>query len=428
MKKLILILIACISFSAVYAQKSKVVATYNYLRHQEYKKAKLSIDKAIVHPKTMNSAKTWWYNGQTYHKIVEMCMYNNDQAYCTLAPNAADIALDSYIKALVLNFTDEKWHSLDIVNKEADAQVFGKLLQDKKNVDNYEITGDVLMTRFPALANIFVNKGVKELNVGNIESSKDAFESFEKSLFLSGLMKVDTLIYYYTAIAASRAEMYDESINYFKKVIEFDKFNFGEGDTTRVTIINGLSAVYLSNADTAKYIRTLKDGIEKYPNLTDHLVTKLINYYLDNNMSEEALNYLSIAIERTPNNHTYYLAQGSLFDKLEKFNEAEASYKKAIEIKPDFFDANYNLGAIYYNKGGVLFNSLSDIPINKQKLYDKTLLQAQEQFKIAKTYLEKAHEVNETDFDTMTSLVEVYVRLKMYDKSKEMKANIEGLK
>jgi len=425
MKKLILILIACISFSAIYAQKSKVVATYNYLRHQEYKKAKQSIDKATVHPKTMNSAKTWWYNGQTYHKIVEMCMYNNEQEYCDLEPNAANIALDSYIKALMLNFTDEKWHSLDIMNNETDAKVFGKLLQDRKNVDNYEITGDILMTRFPALANIFVNKGVKELNIGSVDGSKEAFESFEKSLFLSGLMKIDTLIYYYTAIAANRAKMYDESIDYYNKVIDLD---FGDSDTMRVTILNGLATSYLSNTDTAKYIETLKNGIEKYPNLTDHLVTKLINYYLDNKMSEEALAYLEIAIARTPNNHTYYLAQGSLYDKLEKFDKAEESYKKALKIKPDFFDANYNLGAIYYNKGGVLFNSLSDIPINKQKLYDKTLLQAQDQFKTAKSYLEKAYEINATDFDTMTSLVEVYVRLKMYDKSKEMKAKIEELK
>ena len=26
-------------------------------------------------------------------------------------------------------------------------------------------------------------------------------------------------------------------------------------------------------------------------------------------------------------------------------------YKKAIELKPDYFDANYNLGALYFNEG-----------------------------------------------------------------------------
>ncbi len=418
-------MIACLSLSGVYAQKSKVVATYNYLRNNEYKKAKVAIDKATKNPKTSNNAKTWWYNGRTYHSLNDMCMYQNDNEYCELAPDAANIALDSYIKALLLNMKDEKWHSLDIINNETDAKVFFKLLQDKKNIKDYEITGDILVSRFPALANVFVNKGVKELNDEKGGTDKMAVESFETSLFLSGLMKIDTPIYYYTAIAAERAKMYDKAIDYFKKVIDF---GYGKNDTVKISMYDGLASCYESNGDTALFIETLKKGIEKYPAVSNSLVPKLINYYLINDMSTEALEYLDIAIERTPDNFTYLFAQGSLYDKLKQYDKAEESYKKALEIKPDYFDANYNLGAIYFNKAVELFNSLSDIPIDKQKLYDKTLEDAKAQLRVAQPYLEKALEINDKDIDTITSLNELYVRLNMYDKSKEMKAKLDELK
>ena len=425
MKKLVLILISIFTLSAVYGQNPKVVATFNYLKSQQYKKAKEAIDQATMHEKTMNSAKTWWYNGQTYHAINDMCMYQNDQSYCELAPDAATIALNSFIKALVLNLSDPKWHSLDILNNDADAQVFFRLIQDKKNIDNYEITGDILMKRFPPLANVFVNKGVKEYQAeNNVELNKEAVKSFETSLFLSGLMKIDTTIYYYTGLAAERVGMWDKAVEYYEKSIEL---NYGKDDEEKVAVYYGLARGDLMLGDTATYIDYLKKGIEKFPDASNPLVTELINYYLENEMTKEALAYLEIAIQRVPDNYSYYYAQGSLHDKMGEFEKAESSYKKSLELDPNYFDSNYNLGAIYYNSAVSYFNAANDIPPDKQKEYELMIEKAKNELKKALPYLEKAHEIKADDIVTMQSLKEIYVRLQMYDKSKEMKQKLEAL-
>ncbi|NLO50891.1 MAG: hypothetical protein GX103_07000 [Bacteroidales bacterium] len=66
MKKFAVLLITVMAFSGVYAQSNNVVASFNYLNRGKLDKAKEAIDKAAVHSKTMNDAKTWFYYGNVY--------------------------------------------------------------------------------------------------------------------------------------------------------------------------------------------------------------------------------------------------------------------------------------------------------------------------------------------------------------------------
>ena len=51
--------------------------------------------------------------------------------------------------------------------------------------------------------------------------------------------------------------------------------------------------------------------------------------------------------------------------------EAEKAYLKAIELKPDYFDAYYNLGALFFNKGVEVFEFANSIPRINSKLMKK---------------------------------------------------------
>lgn len=426
MRKGIVLIIACILAIGVNAQKNKVVSAINYLKYNELEKAKDAIDKAIEHEKTMNWEKAWWVKAKVYHAINDQCMYNEDQKYCELSPKAYDIALEAYLKAINLNFVDPKWHNLDILNKEADAKVFGNLMSDPKNINNWEIAQDIFMVRFPGLSNVFVNVGVKQFQSDNFAENEQAVESFEKSLFFSGMTgKVDTPLFYYTALAAAKAKQYDKAAEYFGLCT---KYEYGEDDDNKAYMYYGLAKNNLEIGDTVKYMESLKKGIDKYPDNNTTLVTELINYYLAEDMSQEALDYLSLAIKKVPDNHTFYFAQGSLYDKMERYSDAEKSYKKAIELKPDYFDANYNLGAIYYNKAVQLYSDASAIPPSEQKKYDAKIAEAKEQLKLAQPFLEKSLEINPEDINTLLSLKEIYARFQEYDKSKAMKEKIESLK
>ncbi|MEA3446509.1 MAG: tetratricopeptide repeat protein, partial [Bacteroidota bacterium] len=425
MRKLVIVLIACLSVISVNAQKNKVVSAINYLKYGELEKAKVAIDKATVHQKTLNWEKTWWVRGKVYQAINDQCMYNQDEKFCELSPDAPEITLQAFMKAINLNFKDEKWHNLDILNKESDVKVFAKLMQDPKNLNNWEIAQDILMNRFPGLANIFVNVGVKQFESKLEEENKIAVESFERSLFFSSMTgKIDTPLYYYTALAAQKSKQYEKAVEYFEQCT---KFEYGEDNDNKAYMFYGMAKNNMQLGDTVKYIESLKSGIEKYPDASSSLVTDLINYYLSKDMNQEALDYLEVAIQRSPNNHTYHFAQGSLFDKMGKFDEAKSSYLKSLKIKADFFDANYNLGAIFYNKGVEYFKEANILPLEKQKEFDALMEKVEEEFKLALPYLEKSHELDSKDVSTLVSLNEIYRRLKQYDKSKEISAEIDAL-
>ena len=124
-------------------------------------------------------------------------------------------------------------------------------------------------------------------------------------------------------------------------------------------------------------------------------------------------------------NSSYYFALGTLYDKLQKTEEATSSYLKAIEFKVDYFDAYYNLGALYYNKGVKQIDVANAVPSNQPDKYEIEKNKADVEFKKAIPYMEKAHEINAKDKFTMESLKTLYYRLKMLDKHAEI---IEQLK
>ena len=97
---------------------------------------------------------------------------------------------------------------------------------------------------------------------------------------------------------------------------------------------------------------------------------------------------------------------------------AEASYKKAIELKPDYFDALYNLGAMYHNNGVESLKKIEDITDNT--LYTEEKKKADLKFGEAVPYLEKCREIDAKDMNTMIMMRNCYIRLSMEEKYNEM--------
>ena len=415
MKKTTLIISLLFVYIVINAQPNKRVSAFNYLKYDELDKAKEAIDDACKHEKTISDPKTWWYAGQIYQGI------HVNKKFKSLDADALSKSLEAYKKAMVLNFKDPANQNLDL-NKEDDLVKFTLLLMNQKTtyVDD-EVVMDIIMNRFPALANIFVNKGVTEF-----KDSKDylaSLSSFENSLFLSSLSgKLDTPIIYYAALSADKAKEYDKAIKYYDLVT---KFGYGVDAKEKATMFYLKAKVQQAKGDTIKYVETLKKGIDKYQDGSASLVTELINHYLETKQGGQALNYLKIAIEKDPTNATYHFAQGSLYDTYyQNVDSASISYKKAIELKSDFFDAYYNLGALYYNSGAAIIEKANDE--KDLKKYDVLKKQADETFEKALPYLEKAYELNPEDNSTMQSLKTLYYRTGNMEKHDLIKAKLSG--
>ena len=145
------------------------------------------------------------------------------------------------------------------------------------------------------------------------------------------------------------------------------------------------------------------------------LIIEELNIYLEAKDFERAENNLKLAAEGDPTNEILWFSLGSVYDNLDKDDLAAEAYLKALELQPQYFDANYNLGAMYFNQAVQGTNEANDMwkprmskaESDKQKGLEDS---AKEMFNQAKPFLEAAHSENAQDIDTIRSLRDIYAR------------------
>ncbi len=417
MKRIFLVSIILFGLIAnMNAQPSKRASALNYLKYEELDKALEAINQATEHAKTKNDPRTWWYRGQIFQAI------HTSKEFKSLEENAASKSFDSYKKALLFNFKDPSFHTLDIANNPVDQIKFVKGLMDQSTryVDS-QIFMDIIMNRYPALANILVNKGVQQFQ--KEKKYKEALESFENSLFVSSMQgKIDTAVVYYAALSANKAEDYKKAKTYFKTIV---KVGYGATEKEKASMYYLYAKVYEKEGDTLNYEKTIKKGIEKYPNGSGSLVVELVNLYLGSGQQDKAIEYLQVAIDKDSTNANLHSALGSLYDThLKQPEKAIESYKKSIALDAKGFDANYNLGALYYNQGAELNDKANETDDNKK--YQALKKKSDAKFKEAIPFLEVAHQANEKDIPTMQSLKYLYYKVQDMPKHDAIKAKLTG--
>jgi tetratricopeptide (TPR) repeat protein len=392
MKKTILLIAFLISVAGAYAQKGKVASAQTLKDSQKLDKALEAINEAVdpnneKAENTINWPKTWEVHGDIYRAIYQ----SKDANIKKLADDPLQTALESYKKALEL---DEKG----------------------KNANAVKINLTLLISDF-------TDQAVKAFNENKYERALASFESIleieDLPLMQDNTAAVDTVIIFNAGLAAYNAEKYDEAVKYYK---EAAKYEYNGARTYEL-----IASSYINMQDTVQALTTLQKGFEKYPENSAILVL-MINIYLNSNKVDDAMKYLDLAIEQDPGNASFYFARGSLYDKIDKQDSAAMSYEKAIELKPDYFDAYYNLGAIYYNQGVKQVEIANVVPSSQPEKYEQEKNKADDEFKKAIPYMERASEINPEDTYSLESLKTLYYRLKMMDKFEEVNKKLEDLK
>lgn len=388
MKRLgLLLMMAAIGTTAA-AQSGKVVSATNFVKQKEFAKAKENIEMAIQHEKTKDQAKTWMVRGDVYMGIAE----SKDPNVKALSDKPVQTAMESYRKAMAL---DTK----------------GALQKQIKN----QLT-------FASLNGVVINAAI-EFN--DKEDYFSSLECFEISLEIDSIIepaKKDSAIIFNAGLVAEKGHVYNKAKYYYNKAIDIH-YNTGQ-------VFVMLANIEKTLGDTAAFLATLERGIEVAPDDSKAIMVELINHYILNNESDKALSYLEKAIANDPKNKTYYFAQGSLFDRLNKPEDAKLAYEKAIEIDSEYFDPWFNLGIQAYNKSIEMAKAANDIPMNKQKEYDAAIEAALQQMNTSIPYFEKAHTLNPQDKTTMQALKESYYKLQSthpeyFEKYKAIKEELE---
>ncbi len=382
MKKLSLLMILAGFAYGANAQNAEVVNAYNYQKFKEYDKAKISIDKAILDPKTGISAKTWYYRGLIYQDIEE----SPDAATKAVDAQALDKSIESFLKALELD--TKKAYSEDI----------------KK--------------RIPFLQNRYVNNGITAYKAKEFQSAAD---NFMKSADLSEKLysKIDTGLIFNAALAALNAKNVPVQKQLFTRLIDL-KY-------PEVEVYRSLSNLYMAEKDTAKGLEYIAMGRVAFPGNNSLMIDEL-NVYMARGQSKQMISKMEEAANADPSNKTLWFALGATYDNMGKRDNAETAYKKAIALDSVYFDALYNLGALHYNAGVEVYNKVKDLPMSKEKEYNTGKAKYTASFNKSLPYLEKALDLQPSDLNTLASLKEVYAKLDKLTKSSEMRKRIEALK
>lgn len=227
---------------------------------------------------------------------------------------------------------------------------------------------------------------------------------------------IDTIVIYNAGMAAKSAGDHQKAAQYFKRAAEI---GYGGSDTYYL-----LKNEYMALGDSALALETMEKGFEMYPD-TFLLLIEIVNYHLAAGHSEEGLKYLSLAREKEPTNPSIYFAQGTLYEKMGQTDKAMESYSDAIKVDSNYFNAYFNIGALYYNKAVELYDIANEKTDTKE--YNAARIVADNELRKALAPMEKAHSLDPKDRATLETLKTIYYRLQMDDKYQEVLKEIKDL-
>jgi tetratricopeptide (TPR) repeat protein len=170
---------------------------------------------------------------------------------------------------------------------------------------------------------------------------------------------------------------------------------------------------YLAEAVYEIDSTNIQEWTEKAENDSVNINTlaKITNYYVRSHQTDKAIEYLGRAIKLDPKNVQLLFTQGCLYEKKGDTTNAIEMYKRSIEIDPKYVNAYYNIGVVYYNRALKMTKDAEIVTPKETKTNEALTALADEQFKIALEYLEKAHQLKSSDGKLQVTILNIKKRL-----------------
>lgn len=333
--------------------------------------AKEAIDLAIEHKRTQDDPETW-----TMYALI-----NANIAALENSEEAATAAQEGIQKA-----------------KELD--------KDEKNQENIAVVGHLL-------GQYNFNQGVASWEN---QDFKNAYALFDKALtFLPG----DTTLTYYSGLAAIQNQDYPNAIEKYKQLIPAKEFS------SHKAVMVDLPKLFLSAKDTTNALEYAAQALAAYPDDNDAAIQNIeLNLIVGN--EEKIISDIENQIAKDGDNKALYYYLGIAHSAAGNSEKAIESYKKAVELDPDYADANKNASATIINSVREQLNALNDDKTLSNDDYNLKVTALKEEIKEALPYLEKVVQLNPNDVDALRSLKGYYDFQQDEEKSAEIQAKIDA--
>ncbi|MCM1138620.1 MAG: tetratricopeptide repeat protein [Duncaniella sp.] len=351
-----------------------------------YQKAVQEITPAFTNPETDKDAETYWIPGKAGFKLYDDMYAKKAIGQDVNLNDMGSALLDGYnygMKALALDSVPDKKgkiktkHSKDITSQISghfqDFMTSGSNFWDsheyKKAYDAWTIY--LSLPGNPALG-----------------------KSAPAALPDSTVAQFD----YYRALSAWQAEMLPQAAEAFDKLVAI-----GYNDPQAYDY--AYSVAYQMQ-DEPRKLSYSEAGYKKFGTENPAFLQRVVNSYIETKDYDKAKQMLEAAISAEPNNAAYYLSLGVLYESQENVPDAEAAYKKAVELDPNNAFANYYYGrmlAMRYDKLDQESGNMSQVEYNKYKVETLNPI-----LKEAVKYFEKAYELDNENTDPLRYLKNIY--------------------
>lgn len=379
------LIITALLNSILIAQNFNIQNAANYLRNKELDKAKAAADAAVTNESTANSAKAWMYRGKIYYAILS----TKDEKYKNLDPEAAEKAVESFVKCFELD--KDKIYVKESDFKEGFIISSNNLMYKATSVYRPNKEFEKTIKALDILEKAVPYDPDESLKRNNITKEKLLFEKFKTYLFAQDLNKTKELA------------------NQLYTIKYKDPY-----------IYVGTAQLSLSKNDTSSALDFLHKGQTIFDDNID-----LLNIEIDILSRQKKLNELKSklekAVEASPDNEAYHAVLGNIYDKLGEKDKAEKEYLKALELNPKNEPVLFNVGAYYFNTGNEWSKKLGDLPPSETKKAKEYETKMNEYYRKAIEYFEQYYALKPDDKAVKQRLRQLHLRFGETEKADKYK-------
>jgi tetratricopeptide (TPR) repeat protein len=193
----------------------------------------------------------------------------------------------------------------------------------------------------------------------------------------------------------------------------------------RGEVYKSIALILVEQGKTEEAKTAMTDARKANPS-DDTLVLAELNLYLELKDYTAYTKLVNEALVNNPNNIDLVYNLGVISAESGKLDEAEKYYKRALEINPNYFNANLNLAELLLRGDDKFVTEMNKLGTSEKdnKRYEVLKAERNKNFKTILPYLEKAYELEPNNDAAKKTLLSVYNALEMTDKYKALKAKM----
>lgn len=429
MKKIVISLLSLLLFLQVGAfsqdiGKPSETKASSFLQSGELDLAKAHIDGYIADPKNekkLAKGKVWLTRAKVYAAIAT----TDNADYQALSDNPLEEVKKSLDKVKEL----EKETSITYVTAFGPQEKYIALTQD--------FNGQYLESQ---LFTDLYQRGAESFDNDDL---RGAIGYFEDALVIKPTDTFSIMNVISAAYNLDEGPDGDVIETYSRKLMDM-KFRVDSTGYSGFSILSGFklneAGAMLSEAENAadsaaamkvyeEAMAVLDEGLALFPEDSD-LQMSSITAYIRLDKTEEAIDQLESVVKENPDKQLYFNL-GILYDKLGDYESSKTSYKKAIEMDPEYFDAYYNLGAMYFTLGNKKYAEAGEYKDMNGEYTDDKGKELEEESKVffreAAPAFEKVIALDGSERQPYEVLQRIYWILGEQDKVDELKEKLDAM-